>query len=59
MSRAMVKVSNESGWNTKTTYDKVNNDITNEWPRWKKEAYNETFAVSAHAIKIAVRKGKA
>lgn len=54
----MVKKANESNWNTKATYEKVNNDITNEWPMWKKEVYNETFAVSAHATKVMVRKGQ-
>ena len=56
VSKAVVKASKDSGWNTKTTYVKVNNDIANGWSRWKQEAYNETFAISAHAIKISVRK---
>ena len=34
-------------------YEKVNKTI-NEWPNWKKDAYNKMFAVSAHAEKIIV-----
>lgn len=35
------------------SYEKVNKTI-NEWPNWKKDAYNKMFAVSAHAEKIIV-----
>lgn len=56
MSRTMVKAQKENSWNTRATYEKVNNDINNEWPQWKKEVYNDMFAVSAHAGKVVTSK---
>lgn len=56
MSSTITKTQNQSNWNTKETYEKVKSDINNEWPKWKKEAYNEMFAVSAHAQKISISK---
>lgn len=47
-----IKV-NEKSWDPKESYEKVNKTI-NEWPNWKKDAYNKMFAVSAHAEKIIV-----
>ncbi len=46
----------QSNWNTQATYIKVNADINDKWPTWKKEAYNEMFAVSAHANKVPISK---
>lgn len=40
----------------KDLYNRVAEEINHRWPDWKKEAYNEMFAVSAHAGKISVRK---
>ena len=56
MSNTAIKTQNQSSWRTKATYEKVNADINNEWPKWKKEAYNEMFAVSAHAKKVVISK---
>lgn len=45
---------NEKSWNPQTSYDKINKMI-NEWPDWKKDAYNKMFAVSVHAEKISIQ----
>lgn len=51
----MVKVKlNEKEWNPQASYEKVNSMI-NEWPNWKKDAYNKMFAVSVHAEKILIK----
>lgn len=49
-----VKV-NEKGWNPQESYEKVNKTI-NEWPDWKKDAYNRMFAVSVHAQEVVVKR---
>ncbi len=46
---------NGKSWNPQESYEKVNKTI-NEWPNWKKDAYNKMFAVSAHAEKVAVKR---
>lgn len=45
---------NEKNWDPQTSYEKVNKTI-NEWPDWKKDAYNRMFAVSAHAEKVLIK----
>lgn len=45
----------EKSWDPLAAYKEVNKAITDEWPDWKKQAYNEMFAVSAHAQKITIR----
>lgn len=45
-----------SDWITMETYDRVNKEINDDWPEWKKEVYNEMFAVSAHAGKLCISK---
>lgn len=45
-----------SSWNPQAAYDKVNYSINHEWPDWKKKAYNEIFAVSAHAREVSIHK---
>ena len=37
----------------KTLYNVLKSEINN-WPDWKKKAYNDNFANSAHAIKVEV-----
>lgn len=49
-----VYVQKQNNWNTTAAYNMVNQEITNEWPEWKKRAYNEMFAVSAHAQKVYI-----
>ena len=56
MNSTVTKKQNHSNWNTQATYMKVNADINDEWPKWKKEAYNEMFAVSVHASKVLISK---
>ena len=56
MNSTVTKKQNHSNWNIQATYMKVNADINDEWPKWKKEAYNEMFAVSAHASKVLISK---
>lgn len=46
---------NEKNWNPQKSYEKVNKTI-NEWPNWKKDAYNKMFAVSTHAEKVVVKR---
>jgi len=46
----------ENKWNQQSTYEKISEEISTNWPHWKKEAYNEMFAISTHATKIAVNK---
>lgn len=36
-------------------YQQVNTEITEKWPNWKKEAYNEMFAISTHASKVIIK----
>lgn len=36
------------------TYIRVSTEIQ-QWPTWKKEAYDNTFAVSVHAKKLTVK----
>lgn len=55
MSNMIAGVKKDSNKKTNTLYEKVNNDIVNEWPAWKKEAYNQMFAVSKHAVKVAIK----
>ena len=54
MDKTEVTKVNEKSWNPQESYEKVNKTI-NEWPNWKKDAYNKMFAVSAHAEKIVVK----
>lgn len=55
--RAMNSEANTSqnlpNWGKKEVYEKINKDINEEWPQWKKQVYNEMF-VSAHAKKIVI-----
>lgn len=44
----------EKIWDPLAAYSQVNKTINNEWPDWKKKAYNEMFAVSTHAKKISM-----
>lgn len=55
MKKATKPESLEKSWDPLAAYNEVNRTITNEWPDWKKQAYNEMFAVSAHAQKITIR----
>jgi hypothetical protein len=57
MSKTATNNQTKRNWNSTATYQKVTEDI-NGWPRWKKEAYNEMFAVSAHASKVVVSRNK-
>lgn len=54
MAKTAIKELNEKKWNPQADYEKVNHTIMEEWPDWKKKAYNEMFAVSAHAKKIRI-----
>ena len=36
-------------WKDRKLYQKINNEINEEWPRWKQEEYNRFFAYSTHA----------
>lgn len=55
MSKMTATKVNGKSWNPQASYEKVNKTI-NEWPDWKKEAYNKMFAVSAHAEKVAIKR---
>ena len=37
-----------------TRYAIIKKEIDTTWPAWKKEAYNNNFATSAHAKKYSV-----
>lgn len=50
----VVYAQKQNNWNMWDAYDAVNKEITQDWPEWKKKAYNDMFAVSAHAGKIEV-----
>lgn len=57
MNNFMIKnEKNEIELNRELTYKKVNSEINTIWPQWKKEAYNEMFAVSTHATKIEIER---
>lgn len=56
MEKVMQNETEQTSWNPQEAYESVNNTINNEWPDWKKKAYNEMFAISAHAQKVAVGK---
>ena len=45
----------QSNWNTQSAYEAINEEITPQWPEWKKRAYNEMFAVSTHAGKLEIK----
>lgn len=47
----------EPSWTSNESYEKICKDI-NSWPEWKKKAYNEEFAISNHAEKVAPDKGE-
>lgn len=32
-------------------YQEIRHEAETTWPKWKVDAYNETFAISAHARK--------
>lgn len=55
MSKMAAAKASEKSWNPQESYEKVNKTI-NEWPDWKKEAYNKMFAVSTHAEKVPIRR---
>lgn len=40
-------------WDPLKNYENVNK-IINEWPDWKKQAYNDMFAISTHAKKLNI-----
>lgn len=49
-----TQLKEEKSWNPQEYYEKINKQI-NEWPDWKKQAYNDIFAVSAHAKKLDIK----
>lgn len=53
MSKRKIQEHKEKSWNPLESYQKVCNTI-NAWPNWKKMAYNEMFAISAHAEKLRI-----
>lgn len=53
MVKETLKKYKEKSWNPKDAYQKVSAEI-NEWPNWKKRAYNEIFAISSNAKKLSV-----
>ena len=55
MGKMAATTVNEKSWNPQESYEKVNKTI-NEWPNWKKDAYNKMFAISAHSEKIVVER---
>ncbi len=56
MEKAARNEFGKKSWNPQEAYESVSNAINNEWPDWKKKAYNEMFAVSTHAKKILIQK---
>lgn len=53
MVKETLKKDKEKSWNPKDAYQKVSAEI-NEWPNWKKKAYNEIFAISSNAKRLSV-----
>lgn len=53
MNKTELQENNWKTWNPKDAYKQVN-DTINAWPDWKKRAYNEMFAISAHAKKLKI-----
>lgn len=49
----MVEEVDGKNWNPQESYEKINETI-NGWADWKKEAYNNMFAISAHAQKVEI-----
>ena len=47
----MLEIKGKKSWLSEELYKKVCEDIS-KWPDWKKRAYNEMFAGSAHARKV-------
>lgn len=56
MEKAIGNETGKKSWNPQDAYDRISETINNEWPDWKKRAYNEMFAISAHAEKIMIQK---
>lgn len=54
MEKTKMTTNNETSWNPQASYEKVS-DTINEWPNWKKKAYNEMFAISTHAEKLLIK----
>ncbi|WP_276949636.1 hypothetical protein [Acetatifactor muris] len=54
MAEKTVTKFGEKSWNPQEAYERVNHMINNDWPDWKKKAYNETFATSKHAEKLLI-----
>ena len=44
----------DTSWLSKELYETVCNEIEYKWPRWMQKEYNDTFAQSKHAKKIAL-----
>ena len=53
MGKMAATTVNEKSWNPQESYEKVNKTI-NQWPNWKKDAYNKMFAISTHAKRLNI-----
>lgn len=57
MSEKMAEKKSRIEWFPEENYRRINKTL-NEWPDWKKEAYNRMFATSDHAQKLTLSNGK-
>ncbi len=55
MSKNVANQNQNVNWRSDEVYKRISQEINN-WPEWKKEAYNEMVAFSAHANKLSVGK---
>lgn len=56
MSSAIVAERKNNGTIYEETYKQVDYEMNHIWPDWKKEAYNELFAFTAHATRLEIKK---
>ena len=53
MNKITRQTTNVEEWNPQASYEKIGK-IINQWPNWKKDAYNKMFAISTHAKRLNI-----
>ncbi len=53
MNKITRQTTNVEEWDPQASYEKIGK-IINQWPNWKKDAYNKMFAISTHAKRLNI-----
>lgn len=53
MNKITRQTTNVEEWDPQASYEKICK-IINQWPNWKKDAYNKMFAISTHAKRLNI-----